>query len=374
MFSQIIFFIFIISTILQITYWLFVFSRLAFFQPKEKDFPFITHNSSLEKISIVICARNEEKNLKEYLPHILEQDYPAFEVVVVNDDSTDKTLDVLNGFQKTYAHLKVINMCDKKTGGKKAALVEGIKNTQNEILLLTDADCIPASKNWIREMSARFVSDETQIVLGYAPYKKESDGFLNLFICYETVWTAIQYLSFALSGFPYMGVGRNLMYRKKNFEKNKNFFSKSKLISGDDDLFVNNFIAKNNFSICIHKDTFMWSDPKKNWKSFFRQKNRHLSTGTYYKIGHQILLGLLSLSHFLFFVTAILLCLLKISTIFVTIIYVIRLLVMGILCERIFNKFSETRLLRWLPVLDFAFVIYYFIMSPSLFFKTKNWK
>ena len=375
MFFQILFYVFLISAIIQIGYWLLVFSRIAFYKSYQPSAISYQQTSPKEKVSVVICAHNEEKNIAEYLPYILEQDYPIFEVVVVNDDSKDKTLEVLTEFQKVYQHLKFINICDKQTHVKKAALAEGIRNTQYELLLLTDADCQPATKNWIREMSAHISeSPQTEIVLGYGPYKKYPHSFLNLFIRYETVWTAIQYIGFALAGFPYMGVGRNLMYRKINFEKNKNFFSKSKLISGDDDLFVNNFITNNNFSVCICKDSFMWSEPKKNWKSFFLQKIRHLSTGTSYKTGHKILLGLLSTSHFLFFVTALCLSLLKISTIFVTIIYVARLLVLFIICERIFEKFSEKKLLLWLPILDFALVIYYIIMLPSLFIKTKNWK
>ena len=369
MFASLLLFTFTVAAFIQIGFWIFVFARLAFFPKSVVD-----KETSSFPVSVVICAHNEEKNIADYLPFVLEQDFPVFEVVVVNDASSDATHEILNQFQKKYAHLRIVDIRDKRTGGKKAALGEGIKATQYEVLLLTDADCKPASKNWISEMSERLSRPETEIVLGYAPHKIYKGSFLNLFICCETVWTAIQYFGFALAGFPYMGVGRNLMYRKKNFEKNKTFFSENKLISGDDDLFVNNFITKNNFSICISNDAFMWSEPQKNWKSFFKQKKRHLSTGTHYKLVHQFLLGLLNASHFLFFVTAIGMTLLKFSTIFVIIFYVIRLLITGAICRRIFNKFSENRLMYWLPVLDFAFVIYCFIMVPSLFFKTKNWK
>ncbi len=376
MFSYLLIFIFTTAATIQIGYWIFVFARLAFYDTSvanKESSSFIVHRASFT-VSVVICAHNEEKNIADCLPFVLEQDYPEFEVVVVNDDSEDATLEILTQFQKKYAHLRIVNIRDKKTHGKKAALAEGIKAAKYDLLLLTDADCKPDSKNWISKMSAQMASTETEIVLGYAPHKKNTGSFLNLFICCETVWTAMQYFGFALAGFPYMGVGRNMMYRKNNFEKNKIFFSKNKLISGDDDLFVNNFITKNNFSVCISKDTFMWSEPQKNWKSFFKQKSRHLSTGTHYKFIHQFLLGLLSASHFLFFVTAIGMILLKFSTIFVITIYVIRLLVTGALCKRIFNKFNENRLLFWLPVLDFAFVIYCVVMVPSLFFKIRNWK
>ena len=376
MFPYFLLFIFTCSAIIQIGYWVFVFARLAFYDTSvahQESSSFIVHRSSFP-VSVVICAHNEEKNIADCLPFVLEQDYPVFEVVVVNDASSDATLEILNRFQKKYAHLHIMNIRDKKTGGKKAALAEGIKAAQYEALLLTDADCVPASQNWINEMAAQLSNPETEIVLGYAPHKKYVGSFINIFVCCETVWTAMQYFGFALAGFPYMGVGRNMMYRKRNFEKNKIFFSKNKLISGDDDLLVNNFITKNNFSICISNDSFMWSEPQKNWKNFFRQKKRHLSTGTHYKFIHQFLLGLLSVSHFLFFVTAIGMILLKFSTIFVIIIYVIRLLVTGAMCRRIFNKFSENRLLYCLPILDFAFVIYCVVMVPSLFFKTQNWK
>ena len=212
--------IFFGATICQLLYWYLVFSKLAFYKIDKKgivkeSIPSVL-DTDLPPISIIICARNEAENLRKNLPTILNQEYASFEVIVVNDASTDETLSVLNSFLSKYHHLRIINITDKKIIGKKGALAEGIEAAKYEWLLLTDADCYPFTKNWILGMIKGV--DAKEIGLGYAPYEKR-DGFLNTFIRYETVWTATQYMGFALAGEPYMGVGRNIIYMKKLYEK-----------------------------------------------------------------------------------------------------------------------------------------------------------
>ncbi len=383
MLIYILLFTFVGSALLQLYYWLFVFSKLAFLNsteggsvvyPNSVSNVKISDNSfeeALQSVSIIICARNEADNLIRNLPFILEQNYPfPFEIIVVDDASIDNTPLILNQFAAAYSNLKVINITEKKIKGKKGALAAGIEAAQYEWLLLTDADCYPLSKNWVFDMMKGV--NRKEIGLAYAPYQKR-DGFLNKFIRFETVWTATQYMGFALAGEPYMGVGRNLIYKKKLYKKAGGFEKHEHIASGDDDLFINSVISKKNFKIILEPNSFMCSLPKTRWNAYFTQKNRHFSTSTSYILRHQIMLGLLSASHFLFFVTALLLLALKISTIFVLILIVVRTLVVWFFYGKILRKFQEDDLLLWIPLLDVVYLLFYLVFLPALTVRAQKW-
>ena len=163
-----------------------------------------------EPVSVIVCARNESENLQRFLPSLFQQDYPQFEVVVVNDCSYDDSEEILEAFAEQYSNLKIVNLVEheKYRHGKKFALTLGIKAAKYDLLLMTDADCEPLSDQWISSIQRNF-TNETDIVLGYSPYFKKG-GFLNSFIRFEAFVTALNYFSFAMVGKPYMGVGRNL--------------------------------------------------------------------------------------------------------------------------------------------------------------------
>ena len=372
------------ATVVQLFFWLFVFSRLAVFNQKKhlglaesEDLPM-----SQQAVSVIICARNEAENLRQNLPKILEQDYPNFEVVVVNDASTDDSAAVLNELSKQYPHLKIISILEKKKLGKKSALAKGIENASHDWLLMTDADCTPLptasgqiSKNWISGMMAG-IREGKEMVLGYAPYAKRDNSLLNKFIRFETVWTATQYLSFALIGQPYMGVGRNLLYNKRLYKKVDGFIKHEDLASGDDDLFVNQVITQKNFSIILLPQTFMVSEPKTQWNSYFTQKNRHLSAGNRYMLKHKILLGLVSASHFLFFVTLFLASYVKISTMFAVANIVVRTILIWTVYAKILRKLHEKRLLWWIPLLDVLYVFFYLVFASTIILRAtpRKWQ
>ncbi len=357
----------IIATSINLVYWWFIFSRLAFYQGQ------YTQNRSLEEppVSVIICAKNEAENLKKNLPHILNQTYRSFEVIVVNDDSTDTTAQVLLDFQQKNPYLRIINFTNtsKSQVGKKFALTEGINAAQHEVLLLTDADCRPTSELWIKKMQ-QLIKNKIEIGLGYGPYYN-TNGLLNKFIHYETVYTAIQYFSFALCGQTYMGVGRNLIYRKSLFLQTKGFTKHQHIASGDDDLFINQVATRQNVAITLDSDTFMYSDPKETWRQFYRQKMRHLSTGTVYQPKHQVLLGLLSLSHFLHYFCVFYL-ILQFSTIFAGVIYIVRMLTLLFLYTFILKKFRLPSLWKWIPTLDLMYIMYYVVFIPTLIIGKKN--
>ncbi len=356
----------------ELGYWLFVFSKLFFFKVEKKNDAFRQeHKEQYEEkitntptISVVICGRNEAANFEKNLPLILTQRYPNFEVIVVNDASEDDSASVLNRFVENYPHLlRVIHIVEKKMLGKKAALTEGINAAKSEFLLLTDADCSPPSIHWVSGMVAALSRQNTEIVLGYAPCRHVQSGFLNSFITFETLWTAVQYLGFAQAGMPYMGVGRNLLYRKSLFQQANGFAKHANLASGDDDLFVNSVSNCHNTTICLNVDTFMWSDPKKTWKDYRRQKQRHLSAGTRYKFWHQCVLGSFALAQFFSWFLALMLILFNFSMIFVATILIVRLFLLimlyGLIVRKLHIDENKFDFFLKLPLLDLFFIFFY---------------
>ena len=326
-------------------------------------------------VSVVISARNEAKNLKANLPSILEQDYPDFEVVVVNDCSFDQSEIVLEELKETYPLLKVVTITEHvrfKTG-KKFALTLGIKAAKNEHLLFTDADCKPASVHWITRMAANF-NGPVQIVLGYSPYKKTAN-FLNPFIRFETIKTAINYLSAALNAEAYMGIGRNLAYTKTLFFGAKGFAAHMHILSGDDDLFVNQNSTADNTAIEIHPDAFTYTDAKTSLGDWYRQKRRHFGVGKYYKKRDKRRLSLDALSGILFYILLTLCLVFNFEPLLVVGLFMFRLIFQVIIYRKIFYRLDGKKLLWYLPIFD---VIYYSYLNIfgliGTFIKTTQWK
>ncbi|MDR0371436.1 MAG: glycosyltransferase [Prevotellaceae bacterium] len=240
-------------------------------------------SNSHPPVSVIICAKNEEENLKKYLPVILEQDYPQYEVIVIDDASDDNTALLLSAFCEKYPHLYTtfVPHETKNFSTKKLGLTLGIKAAKHDILLLTDADCVPESKTWIGKMARNFTPG-TDIVLGYGAYINHK-GFLNKQITYETLFIAMQYMGMAAARKAYMGVGRNLAYRKETFKKKNGFVPFMAIRSGDDDLFVNHAADKRNVKIEVSSESITRSEAKENYRSWRYQKERHLSASPYYK-------------------------------------------------------------------------------------------
>ncbi len=253
-------------------------------------------NGAQLPVSIIICAHDEEVNLKELIPQLLAQDYPEFEIVVVDDRSNDTTFDWLLEETKNNRRLRMVhvNRTPPHVNSKKYGITLGIKAAKYEWILLTDADCRPAGNRWIASISQAFEAN-TQFVLGYSPYKKLG-GVLNAFIRFDTTLTALQYFSFALTGNPYMGVGRNMAYRRSMFLEQKGFNNFLNVTGGDDDLFVNQHANAKNTGAVMGEESLIFSYPKTTLSAFFRQKIRHLSVGKLYKFRHRFLLGLFMLT------------------------------------------------------------------------------
>lgn len=367
--AAILFFSFCIITGVQLFYYLFFFLRLASFNPKQDN------RIKANPVSVIICSRDEAANLAKNLPGALVQKYTTtHEVIVVNDNSLDESKYILEEYQRSFPQLKIVELKQEARfiPGKKYPLSIGIKSAKHEIVLLTDADCVPASEFWIEKMQEGF-DDEIEIVLGFGALHKKK-GFFNKMVRWETFHTALQYLSYAERGMAYMGVGRNLSYRTTVFFRHKGFSSHNHVSGGDDDLFINKASTKKNTRIVIDKDTFTLSEPVTTLKQWIRQKERHYTTSKYYKGIHQFLLGLYSFSLFLFYP-------LFIATLFLynwkwpLLVFALRFILQAVILFKTTKKLDEKDLFPWFLIFDIGMFFYYLFFASALFKKQKSsWK
>jgi glycosyltransferase involved in cell wall biosynthesis len=360
---------FIGIVLIQLFYYLYFFLRLAIYKKPTKSVH-VEH-----PISVVICARDEAHNLANFLPGVLVQQYnTTHEVVLVNDNSEDETKYLLEEFKKSFKNLNPVLLSQeaKMINGKKFPLSIGIKSAKNETLLLTDADCVPASEHWMQLMQDGY-DDGIEIVLGYGAYQKKP-GILNKLIRFETFQTALQYFSYALAGLPYMGVGRNLSYKKEVFIRNKGFSSINQMPSGDDDLFINQVANKHNTSIVIDHDAHTISEPKTTLHDWMNQKYRHYTTSKYYKPIHAVLLGIYALSQFLVYPVLIAALILTHQYVILLSLWAVRLLVQGTILRSTMKKLNELDLWPWFILFDIWSIFYYLFTLPSVWkAPQKNW-
>jgi biofilm PGA synthesis N-glycosyltransferase PgaC len=326
--------------------------------------------------SIIICARNEAAHIKNNVTLVLEQDYPTFEVIVVDDCSWDSTLTTLKEVQKENPRLKILEIREDEVykHGKKLALTIAIKSAQYEHLVFIDADCFPASKNWLMQIMENF-DEKTEIVLGYGAYSNKK-GLINKMIRMDTFRIGLQYLSLAVGGMPYMGVGRNLAYRKSFFLKQKGFAPYSQIPSGDDDLFVNKSANKHNTRIAASKDCITFSEPKKDLKEWMRQKRRHVTTAQYYKPSSKFILGAITFYQYFFWVASIsLLFSYRFRYIALGIIggYIILQLIIN---RKAMTRLGETKLFVYSLLLEWLLLFFFYPLTAisNLLFKQAAWK
>ncbi len=353
----------------QLYFSLFVHLKLCYLKIEAPDI-----NAS-QPISIIICARNEAANLQKNLPAIFAQEYDDFEVIVVNDRSWDDTKEVLREFSKEHANLKTVTVGEgaRFFAGKKFAATMGIKAARYEWLVFTDADATPASTKWLSGMKQP-VDPTKEIVLGYSPFLKKG-GLFNLLARFEHFFIAVNYFSFALKGMPYMGVGRNLAYKKSLFFKNKGFASHMHLPFGDDELFVNANANSNNTTLCIHPDTQIWAVPKTSFKDYLIERKRKAVARKFYKSKHNFILSMQVVTQFLFYVMLVAACFFNTLWFPALGIFVLSMVVRCFIYPRLLRRLSYPGLAWWFPVLDillFIFLVFNGILS--IFVKKAQWK
>ncbi|WP_298512587.1 glycosyltransferase [uncultured Kordia sp.] len=352
---------------IQVLYF-FLFGVFAFEKAKQnkpKNIP----------VSVIVCAKNEAENLKILIPQLLQQSYKTFEIVLINDASSDDTRDIIEEFEAKNNHIKVVNVENNEAfwGNKKYALTLGIKAATYDYLVFTDADCAPASQDWLTGLTQHFSKTKT-IIIGYGAYARKKNSFLNLLIRFETLMAAIQAFSYAKLGIPYTAVGRNLAYHRSEFYKVNGFVNHIKIRSGDDDLFIKDAATGKNTTICYAHNSFTISQPKNSFGSWFRQKRRHVSTSSHYKFIHKFLLGVFYTSQVLFWALAIfLLCtdLWKLTLGIIGIRIVVQYFIVGFSAR----KLKEQDSLYLLPILEvFLIIIHFGIFIANMISKPTHWK
>ena len=364
-FFPLIFVVFILAATIQFLFTSIIHGRLSFYKkreykPTEKAIP----------VSIIIAARNDSDNLYENLPSILEQDYPEFEVIVVNNQSIDESGWLLTAFQQQFKNLRVVELEKNKhlRPGKKLPITLAIKAAKYEHFLLTDADCKPKSNQWISKMSNQF-SSKNEIIIGYAPYIK-GKGFLNNLIRFDTAWVGINYFSMALAKLPYMAVGRNLAYTKKVFHSVNGFKSHYAIPSGDDDLFIQEAAKKSNYSVEIDPETFCYSPAPNTWSTWMAQKAKLYATSNRHRLIKKSLLGIYPISVILMWF---LFVPLLFSTDFRNLSIAIFIAVMAykwLIQGRCMMKLKENNFVKFLPFWD----LLYAILMPIIYYVTERQK
>lgn len=305
-FSFIVLIVFGLSLLIQLLYHWGKFSKVAFF--KKVGRPKL--DEELEPVSIVICARDVYEYLIDLIPALLTQDYPDYEIVVVNDCSDDETEEYLKDLERREPKIKPVQLKQHLNffNGKKFPLSMGIKSAKNDIIVLTECNCMPVNDQWLRSVVNRY-NNQTEIVIGYSPYVQKKST-LNRIMRFDALQNGLLYLSAALSRRPYMGVGRNLSYRKELFYRNKGFISHYMTSVGDDDLFISQVANKKNTEVLIDAENAILTTPTSSFKLWIRQKSSRYSTVSKYNVGARISLSLFYLSQFLFYASFIaLLCL-----------------------------------------------------------------
>lgn len=351
---------YIIFTLIQISYWILFYFAFTKISRKKK-----TTKTKHIPISIIVCFKNEAENLKHNFQYWATQLLDDDELILVNDFSTDDSLQVAQNLTTGSDNITILNV-SSDFPGKKQALTEGVEAARTSIILVTDADCVP-NPEW-RKTVANQVEENTDFVLGYGPIKYAS-GVLNLFQRFECVMTALQYFSYASFGFPYMGVGRNMLFRRSIFDRK--IYRDKAIASGDDDMLVSAKANSKNTKLCIDSSSFVTSEGTKSWRSYFKQKARHVSSSVVYKPAIKFLLGLFATCQILilplfivllftsYFRIAILLCLLRLFVIFIV------LLING-------NKLKAHDLFIYTPVLDTMLSIYYLLLGFLSFTNNKS--
>ena len=365
----IILYIFIVLAAIQLAYYLGVFGKFAFAKAQKitpKRIP----------ISVIVCAKNEEENVANYIPLLAEQNYPDFEIVLIDDASGDNTLEIFEQFEKQYPNVRLVKVENNEAfwGNKKYALTLGIKAAKKEYLLFTDADCYPTSKDWITAMSSQFTMQKT-IVLGYGKYEKVANSFLNKIIRFENVLNTIQYFSWAKMGYPYMGVGRNMAYKKEEFFNVNGFIDHMQIRTGDDELFINQAANGKNTTIAYTPESFSYSKPKTTFSAFFNQKRRQIATANHFKSLDQLRLGVFYGSQLLFLLVAVFLLAFQFEWIIVLSIFLTRYSIAWTVVGFSAGKLKENDIKLWFPVVEivliFTQVNAYF---TNLFSKPTHWK
>lgn len=286
--------------VVQLIYYLVLYNRIGRRNRKEQRNE-LHFTQELPPLSVIICAHDEVENLRRNLPAILAQDYPKFEVIVINDGEKNESEDYLLQLEEQYRNLyhSFVPDSSRYISRKKLAVTLGIRASRYDWLVLTEANCQPQSNQWLRLLARNF-TPHTEVVLGYSGYER-GKGWLRRCCAFDSLFNAMRYLGFALGGHPYMGIGRNLAYRKQLFYDQKGFSAHLNLRRGDDDLFVNQVAHGENTRVETDPEAIMRMQPIYRGKDWREEKIGYASTARQYKGLQRWLAGLETFSRLLFY-------------------------------------------------------------------------
>ncbi len=287
----------LISFIALLLYYIILYGRPVRQSKKTTESSSVTESPS---VSVIVYSDGNSDVLREHLPAILTQNYPDYEVIVVNDGSDPETEDVLKLFSHEHKHLyyTFVPTDTQYLSHKKLALTMGIKAAKHETLLFTEASCKPLTKNWIRSMANAY-APETDIILGYCRYP-ENSGLMHKLVSYDLLTNGLRYLSSALAHHPFTGDGKNLSYKRHLFFEQKGYAKSLNLHAGADDLFINSIATKRNTTAVFTSESLTESDKLEDWSYYKEMKISRAATRPYYKGGRLSMLRLESLFFYIF--------------------------------------------------------------------------
>ena len=369
---SILFFILLLSASFQLWFWGKNYILIA---KKDSRIETKSGTSKDRKVSVVISSRNNGENLVRNLETLCSQNYPNYEVLVIDDGSTDNTADLLPIALGRFENLRVYRR-EKVKGeqGKRAALKLGLEKATGDFILFTDSDCKPSSPYWIGKMLDYVVSSKIDLVIGLSPYRL-GNGLLNKVIQFETSHTALLMVGRAKTGRPYMALGRNMLIRTSAL-KDIGAFEEHDLLSGDDDLTVNSFARGANTVCCTDPGAMTFSPAIQSWSDYSRQKKRHFSAGKYYKSEDKIFLGFLSLGHALFLPVLFLFFIGGYSSFFVfgILLFLLRQLLIILNFYKAKTSYSFRLPLSYVLLLDIFYPLYYLFFSSYIFWSdVRRW-
>lgn len=211
----------------------------------------------LPSVSVIIVAKDESENLAKCLPSILNQDYPDYEVIVVNDGSTDESEFLLKNLKREYPFLystfSPYSDANETIQNKVLPLTIGIKAARKDILLFTEADSLPMTNQWVKSMVNSLADKD--IVVGYSRFT-EGEDFSNKTALFDNLIFTLQYMSMAIKNKPFAGLYKNLAYRKHLFFDNKGF-SATLNYDNAEEVFVNYIMTENNTAIALSQDSYV---------------------------------------------------------------------------------------------------------------------
>lgn len=345
--------------IVQLIYYFRIYNQINL-HSKASTAGKIDFTEELPPISIIICARDESRNLQQNLPAILTQDYPNFEVIVINDGSTDESEDILKLLAAKNPNLyhTFTPESSRYLSRKKLALTIGVKASKNPWLVFTEPNCTPATNQWLKQMARNFTQN-TDIVLGYSNIQY-AINWLNKQVLFDLFFSSVRYMGYALIGKPYMGIGRNLAYRRDLFFQNKGFSRHLDLLRGEDNLFVNKIATSTNTRVETSPESTVYLQPVERYKEWKEEKLNYITTSSYYKGKQTLWLGFETTSRLALYFTTIggaVICGLSGNWILLTIfalLLIMRFIVQAILLSKTAKNIGQQfKLIGFLPLLDF---------------------